>query len=277
MSLDCKNSVLSLIFFRFSLKSAVLSPKNLKKPILQNLQGLPSLKVLENRFFRFLRDSTALFNPRPKILGTVQHFYFSGLQKCCTVPKFLVPGHKNLGTVQHFCSSGLQKCCTVPKFLIPRRKNLGTGQHFFVSGLQKCCTVPNFFSFFIEKCCTVPKKPKKPILQNLQGLPSLKVLENMFFRLRDSTTLFNPRPKILGTVQHFCSSGLEKCCTVPKFLVPRRKNLGTGQHFFVSGLQKCCTVPNFCGFSVKSAVLSLKNNLFKMRNPGIMDFSLISN
>ena len=71
------------------------------------------------------------------------------------------------------------------------------------------------FLFFIEKCCTVPKKPKKPILQNLQGLPSLKVLENRLFR--DSTALFNEKPKILGTIQHFCSSGLQKCCTVFKF------------------------------------------------------------
>ena len=72
------------------------------------------------------------------------------------------------------------------------------------------------------------------------------------------------RHRKVRTVQHFCSSGLQKCCIVPKFLVPRRKNLGTVQHFFVSGLQKCCTVPNFFGFSLKSAVLSLKNlkNLF---------------
>ena len=60
-------------------------------------------------------------------------------------------------------------------------------------------------------------------------------------------------------------------------MVPRQKNLGTVQHFFVSGLQKCCTVPKFSGFSLKSGVLSLKSNLAKMRNPGIMDFSLISN
>ena len=66
-------------------------------------------------------------------------------------------------------------------------------------------------------------------------------------------------PKNLGTVQHFCSSGLQKCCTVPKFLCPGTKNLETVQHFLVSGLQKCCTVPIFFGFSLKSAVLSLKN------------------
>ena len=200
----------------------------------------------------------------------------------------MVPGHKNLGTVQHFCSSGLQKCCIVPKFLVPRRKNLGTVQHFFVSGLQKCCAVPNLFCFSLKSAVLSLKNLKKNILQNFQGLPSLKVLENRFFRFfRDSTTLFNPRPKKLGTVQHFCSSGLQKCCTVPrflvpghknlgtvqhfcssglqkcctvpKFLVPRRKNLGTVQHFFVSGLQKCCTVPNLFCFSLKSAVLSLKN------------------
>ena len=205
----------------------------------------------------------------------------------------MVPGHKNLGTVQHFCSSGLQKCCTVTKFLVPRRKNLGTVQHFCSSGLQKCCTVPNFFGFSLKSAVLSLKNLKKHILQNLQTWEALKVLENRFFRFfRDSTALFNPRPKILGTVQHFCPSGLQKCCTVPKFLVPRRKNLGTVQHicfsglqkcctvpkflvprrknlgtvqhFCSSGLQKCCTVPNFFGFSLKSAVLSLKNlkNLF---------------
>ena len=66
---------------------------------------------------------------------TVQHVCVSGLQKCCTVPKFLVPRHENLGTVQHFCSSGLQKCCTVPKFLVPRHENLGTVQHFYSTPL----------------------------------------------------------------------------------------------------------------------------------------------
>ena len=103
-------------FFWFFIEKCCTVPKKPKKPILQNLQGLPSLKVLENRFLRFFRDSTALFNPRQKKLGTVQHFCSFGLQKCCTVPKFLVPRHKNLGTVQHFCFSGLQKCCTVPNF-----------------------------------------------------------------------------------------------------------------------------------------------------------------
>ena len=57
-----------------------------------------------------------------------------------------------------------------------------------------------------------------------------------------------PRHKKLGTVQHFCVSGLQKCCTVPEFFVPGHKNLGTVQHFCVSGLQKCCTVPNFFVF-----------------------------
>ena len=115
-------------------------------------------------------------------LGTVQHFCVSGLQKCCTVPKFVVPGHKNLRTVQHFCVSGLQKCCTVPKVLVPRHKNLGTVQQFCSSGMQKCCTVPNFFGFSLKSAVLHLKKLKTPILQNLQGLPSLKVLENRFFR-----------------------------------------------------------------------------------------------
>ena len=131
----------------------------------------------------FFRDSTALFNEKPKKIGTVQHFCNPETKKCCTVPKFLRLGTKNLGTVQHFYNQETKKCCTVPKFLVPRRKNLGTVQHFFVSGLQKCCTVPNFLGFFIEKCCTVPKKPKTPILQNLQAWEALKVLENSFFKV----------------------------------------------------------------------------------------------
>ena len=135
--------MLSLFFWFFIEKCCTVLKKS-KKPILQNLQAWEALKVLENKFFRFFRYSTALFNPRPKIFGTVQHFCSSGLQKCCTVPKFLVPGHKNLGTVQHFCFSGLQKCCTVPKIVVPGHKNLGTVQHFCFSGLQKCCTVPKF-------------------------------------------------------------------------------------------------------------------------------------
>ena len=98
-------------------------------------------------------------------LGTVQHFCYSGLQKCCTVPKFLVPGHKNLGTVQHFCSSGLQKCCTVPKFLVPGHKNLGTVQHFCSSGLQKYCTVPKIFGLGLKS-----------------AVLSLKNLKNLFSR-----------------------------------------------------------------------------------------------
>ena len=86
-------------------------------------------------------------------------------KRCCTVPKFLVPGHKNLGTVQHFFVSGLQKCCTVPKFFVPRHKNLGTVQHFFVSGLQKCCAVPIFFGFSLKS-----------------AVLSLKNLKNLFSR-----------------------------------------------------------------------------------------------
>ena len=75
----------------------------------------------------------------------------------------------------------------------------------------------------------------------------------------------------IRTVQHFCSSGLQKYCTVPKFFVSARKNLGTVQHFCPSGLQKCCTVPkllvpghknlrtvqHFAIQRCKSAVLSL--------------------
>ena len=182
----------------------------------------------------FFRGSTALFKPRPKRLGTVQHFCSSGLQKCCTAPKFLCPGTKNLRTVQHFCSPEGQKCCTVPKNFWP--------------GVEKCCTVP-----------------KKPILQNFQGLLGLKVLENRFFRFfRDSTALFNEKPKKLGTVQHFCNPEEQKCCTVPKFLRLGTKNLGTVQHFCNPGWQKCCTVPKIFGLGLKSAVLSLKNlkNLF---------------
>ena len=75
---------------------------------------------------------------------------------------------------------------------------------------------PYYFWFFIEKCCTVPKKPKKPILQNLQAGEALLCLGT----------------KNLGTVPHFCSSGLQKCCTVPKFF--GKKPIGA---------EKCCTVP----------------------------------
>ena len=115
------------------------------------------------------KDSTALLQSRGA--------------KVLYVPKFLVPRHKNFGTVQHFCNPEEQKCCTVPKFLVPRHKNLGTVQHFCSSGSQKCCTVTIFFFGFSLKSAVLSlKKPKKPILQNLQGLPSLKVLENRFFR-----------------------------------------------------------------------------------------------
>ena len=129
-------------FFWFFIEKCCTVPKKPKKPILQNLQGLPSLKVLENRFFRFFRDSTALFNEKPKILGTVQHFCPSGLQKCCTVPKFLVPRRKNLGTVQHFCNPEEQKCCTVPKFLVPRRKKIRDSTALFCLWIAKLLYCP---------------------------------------------------------------------------------------------------------------------------------------
>ena len=161
---------------------------------------------------------------------------------------FLAPRHENLGTVQHFCVSGLQKCCTVPKFLFLDKK-LGTVQHFCVSGLQKCCTV-TFFWLFIEKYCTVTKNLKKLFPRTFRASQACRfwrVVFFFFFFFFLSTALFNPRPTILGTVQHVCSSGLQTCCTVPKFLVPRHKNLGTVQHFCVSGLQKCCTVPKIVG------------------------------
>ena len=139
----------------------------------------------------------------------------------------MVPRHKNLGTVQHVFVSGLQKCCTVPKFLVPGHKNLGTVQHFFVSGLQKCCAVPNFFGLGLKIAVLSLKNLKKPILQNLQAWEALKVLENRLFRFfRDSTALFNEKPKQLGTVQHFCNPETKKCCTVLKFLCLGTKNLG---------------------------------------------------
>ena len=126
----------------------------------------------------------------PKKLGTVQHFCNSEEQKCCTVPKFLCLGTKNLGTVQHFCNPEEQKCCTVPKFLCMGTKNLGTVQHFCSSELQKSCTVPKIFSLGLKSAVLSLKKPKKPILQNLQAGEALKVLENRFFRFfRDSTAL----------------------------------------------------------------------------------------
>ena len=167
-------------FFGFSLKSAVLSLKNLKKPILQNLQAGEALKVLENRFFRFFRDSTALFNEKPKKLGTVQHFCNPEEQKCCTVPKFLVPKYKNLGTVQHFCSPEEQKCCNVPKFLCLGTKNLGTVQHFAVQSKSAVLSVI-FFGFSVKSAVLSLKNLKKPILQNLQAGEALKELENRFF------------------------------------------------------------------------------------------------
>ena len=77
--------------------------KNLKNLFSRTFQASQAGSFWRISFLGFFRDSTALFNPRPTILGTVQHVCSSGLQKCCTVPKFLVPRHKNLGTVQHFC------------------------------------------------------------------------------------------------------------------------------------------------------------------------------
>ena len=136
--------------FGLGLKSAVLSLRKPKEPILQNLQAWEALKVLENRFFRFFRDSTTLFNEKPKELGTVQHFCNTETKKCCTVPKFLCLGTKKLGTVQHFYSPEEQKCCTVPKFLCPGTKHLGTVQHFCSPEEQKCCTVPIFFGLGLK-------------------------------------------------------------------------------------------------------------------------------
>ena len=117
-------------FFRPGVEKCCTVTKKPKKPILQNLQAWEALKVLENRFFRFFRGSTALFNEKPKKLGTVQHFCNPEEQKCCTVPEFLCLGTKNLRTVQHFCNPEEQKSCTVPKFFCPGTKNLGTVQHF---------------------------------------------------------------------------------------------------------------------------------------------------
>ena len=90
---------------------------------------------------------------------------------------------------------------------------------------------PYFFWSGAEKCCAVPKKPKKPILQNLQAGEALKVLENMFLGFLGTVQHFSMKNKKLGTVQHFCNSEEQKCCTVPKFLVPKYKILGTVQHF----------------------------------------------
>ena len=152
-------------FFWSGAEKCCTVPKKPKKPILQNLQAGEALKVLENRFFSFFRDSTALFNEKPKNLGTVQHFCNPEEQKCCTVPKFFGPGTKNLGTVQHFCSPKEQKCCTVPKFFGPGTKNLGTVQHFCSPEEQKCCTVPNFFGLGLKN-----------------AVLSLKNLKNLFSR-----------------------------------------------------------------------------------------------
>ena len=124
-------------------------------------------------------------------MGTVQHFCNPETKKCCTVIKFLCLGTKKLGTVQHFYSPEEQMCCTVPKFLCPATKNLGTVQHFCSPEEQKCCTVPIFFGLGLKSAVLSLRKPKKPILQNLQAWEALKVLENRFFL------------GFLGTVQHF--------------------------------------------------------------------------
>ena len=156
--------------FGLGLKSAVLSLKNLKKPILQNLQAWEALKVLENRFFRFFRDSTALFNEKPQKIGTVQHFCNPETKKCCTVPKFFRLGTKNLGTVQHFCNPETKKCCTVPKFLCPGTKNLGTVQHFCSPEGQKCCTVPKIFGLGLKSAVLSLKNLKKTYSPEPLGL-----------------------------------------------------------------------------------------------------------
>ena len=166
----------------------------------------------------------------------------------------MCPGTKNLGTVQHFSSPEEQKCCTVPNFFGLGTKNLGTVQHFCSPEKQKCCTVPMFFGLGLKSAVLSLKNwRKKNILQNLQAGEALKVLENRVFRFfRDSTALFNEKPKKLGTVQHFCNPEEQKCCTVPKFLCPGTKNLGTVQHFSSPEEQKCCTVPNFFGLGTKN-------------------------
>ena len=115
-------------------------------------------------------------------------------------------------------------CCTVPKFLCPGTNNLGTVQHFCNPEEQKCCTVPIFFGLGLKSAVLSLRKPKKPILQNLQAWEALKVLENRFFRFfRDNTTLFNEKPKELGTVQHFCNPETKKVLYCPDFLVSRNQ------------------------------------------------------
>ena len=151
-----------------------------KKPILQNLQAGEALKVLENRFFRFFRDSTALFNEKPKKLGPVEHFCNPEEQKCCIVPKFLCLGTQNLGTVQHCCSPKEQKCCTVPKFLCLGTKNLGTVQHCCSPEEQKCCTVPKFLCLGTKNLGTVqhfysPEEQKCCTVRNLQWLTAFSL------------------------------------------------------------------------------------------------------
>ena len=59
-------------FFWSGAEKCCTVPKKPKKPILQSLQA--ALKVLENRFFRFFIDSTALFNEKPKNNGQYSIF-----------------------------------------------------------------------------------------------------------------------------------------------------------------------------------------------------------
>ena len=157
--LDCKSAALSLNFWSFIEKCCTVPKKPLKTYSPEPSGPPPAWRFWRIGFLRFFRDSTALFNPRPKILGTVKHFCVSGMQKWCTVLDFLVPRHENLGTVQHFCSSGLQKCC-----------NLGTVQHFCSSGLQKCCTVI-IFVFSLKSAVLSLKKHQKTYSPEPSGPP----------------------------------------------------------------------------------------------------------
>ena len=68
-----------------------------------------------------------------------------------------------------------------------------------------------------------------------------------------------PAHENLGTVQHFCASRLQKCCTVPNFLVPGHKNFRDSTALLLLWIAKLLYCPYLFGFSLKSAVLSLKN------------------
>ena len=114
----------------FSLISNYILKQFIQRKVFPKMRnpGMKDFSLIFNEIFNkeFIKENAVSHCK----LRTVQHFCNPEEQKCCTVPKFLVPRHKNLGTVQHFCSSGLQKCCTVPKFLCLGTKNLGTVQHF---------------------------------------------------------------------------------------------------------------------------------------------------